>query len=629
MDLFNKFLEKWNNFTDESWCIITPAFALEIENVKMHIANGCLSDIPPDSYEDKIRSLTDHISSTLLNNKYPFGDAQAILTNIIYSLNSKNKETQHPKTKDYNSLLPIWSVNFPCINKSVMLIENGNEATANGANESTDEIMEACVTLQQLKHPVKHQYENEIQITDCAMRKILCLANAYNFLDTFCSDNELFFKENKSYEGLETIVSPGMSLTEYFKNCKENDPMSVKELSKIFVKEGYGIAETKEHGFILCLELLLRDIATKDLPEEYTKKIEAILESDNITDKIVEVLTEELNGDRKQEYIDIYTEHYYGNSANENTMATIEKSFELHDIFPFIASNAFHISILIIPLCMNAPSYPVFPENFIIEDVSFILYDPADDLFLPLIKIPNFTPAIKSMVQNKANLKCSCGANDKINKVRCLHGRCPCRKGSAKCDSRCRCKGCHNGKVVKAQTPTGEDQTPTDEATEKPVRSYKRRKRQAHSLSFKTFDSLDQHGMVNTTHLSKLKEIILQVILYVDVSAIICKLEDIDLSQINVIFNVYCKKLLQKLQSIEYDNQDILDALLTLEKSEVEKWITDGKNLSIVQTFDEDELAEANNALEKLSQVSAEQSIIEEVVTSDHVTLTALIELQQ
>ena len=98
--------------------------------------------------------------------------------------------------------------------------------------------------------------------------------------------------------------------------------------------------------------------------------------------------------------------------------------------------NITRLPLLIVPLICSMPSMPVLPRMGK-ELVNFCIVTVDTNLNFGILKRP------------EAGVSCRCGANDKIEKVRCKDTkRCKCFLTGQKCSEMCKCKSCVNGKPV-------------------------------------------------------------------------------------------------------------------------------------------------------------------------------------
>lgn len=69
--------------------------------------------------------------------------------------------------------------------------------------------------------------------------------------------------------------------------------MNIRSLNKSFT-QGFSIAEAKGQGFVLCLELLFRNLLFSSMLENVHMKLGKQLEAENIIEKLMELLKQEL-----------------------------------------------------------------------------------------------------------------------------------------------------------------------------------------------------------------------------------------------------------------------------------------------------------------------------------------------
>ena len=370
------------------------------------------------------------------------------------------------------------------------------------------------------------------------------------------------------YRGFSTPVSTIYTAREYFEKASSMDSIQNENMKSVVGHMQMKIIEsTDEHSsFIESLYELLKYARNScRLPKLLVEELDRLLiTSPSLLNSTIEsinnILHYEINGVRKEYYISMCE------SPNQDELRNLLQTNHMHPslswILPHAASNAFSLPLMIIPACNNLPILPVFPEASVLDEPLFLLYNGSSNMFFALLN--------KDSDEKNVTLRCSCGANDKVRKQKCVHTyRCICFRSNVNCNTKCYCKGCSNKKPLSTSLKRRRSRIP-------PILSEQQ---QLRSLDYVLFTGNNPQ----IAPISTIQHFLLEACLFYAMMDMKSNFEDLTSSFISArLFQEYVKVV----GIIKVNNwcpeKELMDCIEILHQNNVERWVAARKKKALL-----------------------------------------------
>ena len=135
-----KFLEEWDDVNYKSWKIVNGNFLHEIEKLKKHVNNNCLSEIPPGHGTNRNQNLHKNLKSILQSKRMGIQTANALFAQVIYSHNSNGVVT------------PIWALGQPNLPNAIFHSETIESSLLSETDFVFNEIVDHWSTNKAIDH---------------------------------------------------------------------------------------------------------------------------------------------------------------------------------------------------------------------------------------------------------------------------------------------------------------------------------------------------------------------------------------------------------------------------------------------------------------------------------------------
>ena len=454
-DNIDKFASKWSTVTDSEidTPIIKEKTRKEIQNLKVHIQKGCLSDIPQGMGTNKNEALHRRINPYFSTSRMGVRTAYALLMVLFVAHNSSvRKLKNNGKTcantiknplsmvyhdhsyakplKEHLGLIPkdnadarndIWqNRDLSDYNSSWEMIDNTNF----DANDQDAEL----ISMDEARHILLHSL-HLVQLTGVLQNLITVPTFPYHLTPFMSATPSLFTSsvDSGSYEAHEARLQHTIDNLDGIRVPVEGDgnccfsavAIAIKEL-----QESSSDTSVKEHLATLPIDI------TADLQGlAYQLRLIAVSEWLEHKDYYQSFLTSE----RVETSAIMFLQqgHFHGELGNTMVLSL---------------ANALKLTVIIISSIPNQPIIRIDPRDVAI----------AVPLFLSFCQYGagHYDAVIMKSIKVNETTMCRCGNNDKnSNKHRCTSvivqsqkysSRCPCFRTSKACGKKCKCKGCRN-----------------------------------------------------------------------------------------------------------------------------------------------------------------------------------------
>jgi len=429
---FANFVDKWKDTENGGIKLFKPETLKAVQNLKKHISNGCLSNIPPSGGTNRNERLHEHIANYFNRSRIGILLAYALLHMIIHAHNTsmliKGKRVTSPI--EASPIIPdnvITATNtFIGIVKKSLAVEECNSQDHWEIDTSHNSFdFEAIGKI--YKNAV-----NKFKVHQCLLKENLVRMSSdiHNFEQYIPYDNKFMGSDSSSNELLSNYgltialtkpdgncffeaIAINISQNGRLNNIRDNYPSNINEMMKNlrlnFVNETLGIN---------------KQLYTNFIPSDDEVDFEAEAKK--------------------------FLENGYFNSS-------------LGDLMPLAMATALNLFIFIIP--SNLYDSPLFVNPLCRQPqgVIFMIYNPAGsghyDAALPYSSTIN-SNKVESTTRKEISICCSCGVNKKDDAKSCAPNttyatRCKCYGQCKSCGSSCRCKNCSNPYGVKPSKSVG------------------------------------------------------------------------------------------------------------------------------------------------------------------------------
>ena len=438
------FSNKWINVKDQKGLgVFTQETMHAISNLKRHVSQGCLSDIPIGGGTNRNERFHHHINSILHRNKIGILLAYALLTVVIHSYNSA--KTVKSKTLSEPICNSRFRHDLTCGPLQPIGILPKDRETRETDTQCEIDVSSCMFDFDEVKVIYLHALTKFHVLTSL---KYMGLVKLGELVKHFASNSGL-------EQGCSADVSSESQLSQTLQSNGLIFTPIIGDGNCFFSAIAKNVAtQSKEWHLILSNMGISNGIETENIS--------------NLAMKLRQLFVTEMLGCRRAEYepfIDPLVDDY-----ETEVNKFLQPNFHISPVgnaMPLAIANSLQCSIVIFSADTRLPTTYVTPTCTSSIDscaTAFVIYNSLGnghyDAALPFVSNTANTP-ISANTENSTNISCRCGTNKKVSSTSCKNSpfyasRCCCLKNNQQCTSHCQCVNCHNpnGKKPISESPT-------------------------------------------------------------------------------------------------------------------------------------------------------------------------------
>ena len=513
LENFEHFLTKWNRVESDGETVLTQAAKREIENLKKHINNGCLSNIPVSCGSNRNEAIHKTLKKNISRQRLGIRLAVALLGVFFYIWNEK-KEAYFAQSSVIKNVQEYHQA-FLKSGKPLCTEAFGVEPDVKKSNPGSEDEFDTCVIWPNDTDPCSSSDDDDTGIqNEEVIEAVKSTHLKYSVAKQLASRAKSDVHSTASSLNFMEIVLLLLSNSRY---AESDDEPSSRRVDALL--SGYGfqrVAMLKDGDCLfsaVAFQLQSRYASEeKDSPLCQHLRILGI-EADQsdlqiITQKLRELTVKEFFGVRRSEYVS-YLDCSHHDQFENMASNFSERGFfdcELGNATPLALANILQVPLVIISSIENFPVIPVIPRETPLSNVPLYIayqrvgsghYDATieaqhETSLGPLVAsavLHTDSTQVKDRLQPEGDLKqitavgCRCGRGSAKNKearqfCHIYKDGCKCFQSVKGCTSKCACFNCGNpyGKRTimhsvasdpvsrKRRRPTGNDVLPGSES---------------------------------------------------------------------------------------------------------------------------------------------------------------------
>ena len=370
----NTFLERWTNVPSSP---LTRSALQEIENLRCHIAKGCLSDIPAGYGTEKNERLHRLLNRSLISGATRISTelAIALLIILLHYHTKKASSSYHLCNNRIKPIIPVDASNDYKEPSSESKSKNA-ACTSTVQEKGSDQPHNASGALDKV---IVVMADNIEDVCNEGIARVI-LKNAYNLKETIEKTAEQSC--SRSFNALDMLGISKMSNVLCIEdNNYEQDPTINSHMMNL---------ERQLAGFGLKIDPIQRDgdCAFRSVIREITKRASdnndmtrhmevlqlSTLDEDEATFALRQLFVEEVSDDNCS-YRSFLTgsKEEIASKANEfRTTGVFDREFG--DVVMKACSNILRVPIMVITSSQSVPYVPFFPEDALSNDPIYVAY---------------------------------------------------------------------------------------------------------------------------------------------------------------------------------------------------------------------------------------------------------------
>ena len=478
----NMFVQRWTGVkSDNGNTILTTAIIQEVNKLKAHIRNGCLSDIKPGRGTNRDESFHRSLNSFMKYSKIGTELAYALLTTTIDDHNERREANDRKSFLEYMTMqqmthqgnlqqIYVDTPKFGLTNTKSNQDMNINDYTLEENTEDTEDIFTHDQLIEVL-NKAKELYDAVVTINSKGMTTSVFNARYFPFMNSATS---LFFHGNfnQNRDGFDAhnarlhavVQSWGfqMDIVEGDGNC-------------FFYSASVSLHQLFENNEADCTHLYNMGITTDMSIVDTAQRLRELVVNKWIT-----------NQERYQPFVG-------GNMEEQANLFLRPGHFmgELGNLMPLAMANLIGSALIIFTSLETMPVLLITPSSTSGLPPIYLAFNQFGAGHYDAIKFEQKEETSSTVMTSgpvqpveATTQRCSCGKNSKRTsnksiKQSCVNSqgyasRCPCLKAKNGCHSDCSCKECSN--------PYGKNDKLISDSTHF-LSSPRPRKRAKHSLS--------------------------------------------------------------------------------------------------------------------------------------------------
>lgn len=370
----NSFLERWTNVPSSP---LTRTTLAEIENLRCHIAKGCLSDIPAGHGTERNEQLHRLLNRSLIAEATRISTelAIALLTILLYYHTKKSSACYHSCNKIIKAVIPVDT----CNGKK----ESSTTSSTRHAFTSTVQEEEKNKPLSPLCREKQGIVVIAEDIEDVCNETIagVILKSADNLKKTI--ENTAKQSCNRAFNALDMLYISKMSdvLCMEDNNDEQLDPTINSHMMNLERQlAGFGLTiDPVQRDGDCAFRSVVKEVKKRALDDNaITKHMESLqlstLDEDGATFALRQLFVKELTEDNCLYYGFVTgTKEEIASKVNE-FRGTGVFDREIGDVVMKACSNILRIPIMLITSSQSVPCVPFFPDDPLSNDPIFIAY---------------------------------------------------------------------------------------------------------------------------------------------------------------------------------------------------------------------------------------------------------------
>ena len=477
----DKFLERWEHIstTEEgASCILSKKTKHAISNLKKHIQNECLSEIPPGLGTSRNEALHHAINPYFHRSRMSVQVAYALLCFLFYAHNLKSSTCTSRQQDHDSSAATVVSHDHAYSKKEQFGVIPSESTAAHWGTAPIRSTSDAMAMLEMETSDMETEEEEEecattrigLEEAKCLIAKALQLAQISSSVAALFPKSPILNQEFWPFITNQQLPVDSSNAGEYkTHHDRLEEVIRVCGLSRVLV-EGDG------NCLFSAVAVALKQLATH---VDLSVHEEMLIGSDDLSGTLRDLAVKEWtdNSDYYREFLTTVT-------IEEEVMKFKENGYydsELGNTAVLSLSNALKIPIIMLTSMPETPILTVQPRTVIIPSPIVIAYNQFGSGHYDGVGY-----STKTIPSESADVTCRCGRGDKVTILRCspnpkYNCRCPCFKENKACSSKCQCRNCDNpnGKhIASSAVPT----------------SRKRQRQPIQSVQVKSVLFLEQKG---------------------------------------------------------------------------------------------------------------------------------------
>ena len=425
------FERKWKGMRSGRKLVLNKKSLRAIENIKIHIKEGCLSDIPTGCGTNKNERLHRKLRKIAGRSKLGVKLAYALFTRAFHLINTEIDEKQGSKKEVVETIDVEENFGFyKNANRSVLPADilSFNESKSDQDNLMLEAIINRADFSSKIYNNIKGNGLDELESHD--FRRSLLVFQSMNKEHNTNHSSQSILDQRAENMGFKRQPSP-----------KDGD------------------------CFFFSLALQISNLLTTcdEKVEEQFNKL-GIKNQQSITEiarRLRQLVVQEWlsNSEQYQHFVQPGLDYY---SEAKRFLMPGHFAASIGDAMPLAAANVLHLPLVLVTSVTDWPLTIVTPQVQAISNVPLYLAFTQEESghYDSLIELsrPQFVGKYRTV--REIRIKCRCGVNNKnantlncceapkqsIGRKRKYSSRCKCLKAGIKCGDKCKCKSCGNGR---------------------------------------------------------------------------------------------------------------------------------------------------------------------------------------